>query len=102
METIFFSSIRIHHLAARFDRKSEPNFSQNLLILARTHKNSMPSADANNDDCICNAVVTEKSHCDVGHSNILDSGDAMGETKILSVQDPSKKARSLTAGARLR
>jgi hypothetical protein len=33
-------------------------------------------------------VVTEQPHCTVDHSNALDSGDAMEETRILSVQDP--------------
>jgi hypothetical protein len=61
------------------------------------------SSDANaNDDCNCNVVVTEQPHCIVGHPNVLDSGDAMEETTISSVQDPSKKARSLTGARRLR
>ena len=81
------SSIRTNHLAARFElwQKSESNFSS---IPARTHKNSMLSDADANDDCNCNVVVTEQPHCIVGHPNVLDSGDAMEETTISSVQDP--------------
>ena len=68
----------------------------------RTQKNYMSSVDVNDRDCNCNVVVTAQPHCTEGHPNALDLGDTMEETTILSVQDSSKKARSLAGARRLR